>query len=218
MTQVTIEDLLGQYWDLAYREGCEGVSHGNKANEVLFAIRAALQAAPAQPINQVLVDALKQFADALPPNRDTVKTCYAVTNGMRDAAHAALAQAQAQPAQGLTDGAVECEHCCGTGKILVHGREESWHETCVHCYAPTAQTQPVEVDSVDIDATYTLTHTQVLFVKRNSTDYRVRTFLDCLTPNAPLAKGLTDASVKYAKGADQVWFANRHNSQKGQQS
>lgn len=33
---------------------------------------------------------LKQFADALPMDKDTVKTCYAITNEMRDAAHDAL--------------------------------------------------------------------------------------------------------------------------------
>lgn len=48
MTKVTIDDLLGQYWDLAYKEGKTGVSHGTKASKVLCALRAALQAAPAQ--------------------------------------------------------------------------------------------------------------------------------------------------------------------------
>lgn len=40
--------------------------------------------------NEKLRAVLKVFADALPADRDTVKTCYAVTNAMRDAAHAAL--------------------------------------------------------------------------------------------------------------------------------
>jgi len=105
MTQVTIErELLVQAikaLDLGY--ALLESSKSCHAQTLLSAYKelagAALQAAPAQPVNQVLVDALKQFADALPPNRDTVKTCYAVTNGMRDAAHSALAQAQAQPSQ-----------------------------------------------------------------------------------------------------------------------
>jgi hypothetical protein len=33
------EDLLGQYWDLAYLEGASGESQGDKANEVLSALR-----------------------------------------------------------------------------------------------------------------------------------------------------------------------------------
>lgn len=37
-----------------------------------------------------LLTVVKMFADAIPLDRDTVKTCYAVTNDMRDAAHAAL--------------------------------------------------------------------------------------------------------------------------------
>ena len=33
------ENLLGQYWDLAYLEGKSGVSQGDKANEVLHALK-----------------------------------------------------------------------------------------------------------------------------------------------------------------------------------
>ena len=33
------EDLLGQYWDLAHLEGKSGVSQGDKANEVLHALK-----------------------------------------------------------------------------------------------------------------------------------------------------------------------------------
>jgi len=39
----------------------------------------------------MLLRVVKLVADALPKNRDTVKTCYAVTNNMRDDAHAAIA-------------------------------------------------------------------------------------------------------------------------------
>lgn len=33
------EELLGEYWSLAYSEGKDGVSHGDKANEVLHKLR-----------------------------------------------------------------------------------------------------------------------------------------------------------------------------------
>ncbi len=39
------ETLLARYWDLAYLEGKSGLSMGDKANEVLAAIRKL----PAQP-------------------------------------------------------------------------------------------------------------------------------------------------------------------------
>jgi hypothetical protein len=43
------EDLLGQYWDLAHFEGNSGVSQGDKANEVLRALKKlAQQLAPVQ--------------------------------------------------------------------------------------------------------------------------------------------------------------------------
>ena len=35
----------------------------------------------------------RMFADALPLDRDTTKTCYGVTNAMRDAVHSVLEQA-----------------------------------------------------------------------------------------------------------------------------
>ena len=41
------EDLLGQYWDLAHLEGKSGVSQGDKANEVLHALKK-LAEQPAQ--------------------------------------------------------------------------------------------------------------------------------------------------------------------------
>jgi len=40
--------------------------------------------------NQKLVAVVTLFAETLPIGRDTVKTCYAVTNEMRDAEHEAL--------------------------------------------------------------------------------------------------------------------------------
>lgn len=46
---------------------------------------------PAQDVTE-LVEALQLFADALPLERSTIKTCYAVTDQMRDAAHAALSK------------------------------------------------------------------------------------------------------------------------------
>ena len=45
-----------------------------------------------QDVNAELVEALQLFADALPLERSTVKTCYAVTNQMRDSVHAALSK------------------------------------------------------------------------------------------------------------------------------
>lgn len=42
------EDLLGQYWDLAHLEGKSGVSQGDKANEVLHALKK-LAEQPATP-------------------------------------------------------------------------------------------------------------------------------------------------------------------------
>lgn len=44
--------------------------------------------------NKVLRDALQLFAEALPKSRDTIKTCYGITNSMRDAAWAALERKQ----------------------------------------------------------------------------------------------------------------------------
>ena len=38
MTQ-EFETLLARYWDLAYLEGKSGISQGDKANEVLSALR-----------------------------------------------------------------------------------------------------------------------------------------------------------------------------------
>jgi len=52
------------------------------------AVREALSAQEAEI--KKLQESLQMFADALPLDRDTVKTCYAVNNTMRDAAHAAL--------------------------------------------------------------------------------------------------------------------------------
>ena len=46
---------------------------------------------PAQDVTE-LVEALQLFADALPLERSTIKTCYAVTDQMRDSVHAALAK------------------------------------------------------------------------------------------------------------------------------
>ena len=46
---------------------------------------------PAQDVTE-LVEALQLFADALPLDKSTIKTCYAVTDQMRDAAHAALSK------------------------------------------------------------------------------------------------------------------------------
>ena len=46
---------------------------------------------PAQDVTE-LVGALQLFAYALPLDKSTVKTCYAVNNQMRDAAHAALSK------------------------------------------------------------------------------------------------------------------------------
>lgn len=39
-----IESLIGEYWDLAYREGCDGVSHGTEAQRVLSELIAAINA------------------------------------------------------------------------------------------------------------------------------------------------------------------------------
>ena len=38
----TIHDLIGRYWDIAYKEGKTGISHGTEAQEVLSEINLAL--------------------------------------------------------------------------------------------------------------------------------------------------------------------------------
>lgn len=40
------EELLGQYWEIAFTEGLTGLRDGNKANEILHKLRAVLSAAP----------------------------------------------------------------------------------------------------------------------------------------------------------------------------
>ena len=68
---------------LHYKEGYEPAGEGWQP---LFT-----RPMPAQDVTE-LVDALQLFADALPLERSTVKTCYAVTNQMRDSVHAALSR------------------------------------------------------------------------------------------------------------------------------
>lgn len=46
-----LEELLGEYWSIAYSEGSTGVSRGDDANEVLHKIRAAVAAL--QPLQAV---------------------------------------------------------------------------------------------------------------------------------------------------------------------
>lgn len=46
---------------------------------------------------KLAIDALESVAIALPLNRGTVKTCYAINDIHRDAVHAALAALRAQP-------------------------------------------------------------------------------------------------------------------------
>ena len=55
------EDLLGQYWDLAHLEGKSGVSQGDKANEVLHALKK-LAEQPAQQITEAQVEAALKAA------------------------------------------------------------------------------------------------------------------------------------------------------------
>ena len=62
-------------------------------------LRAALQAEPAQPVNQVLVDALKACRDRFFPANQSEND----RDEQWTQVNTALAQAQAQPAQGLTD-------------------------------------------------------------------------------------------------------------------
>ena len=71
------------YWEY---KGSLYQSKVNDACEALFT-----RPMPAQDVTE-LVEALQLFADALPLERSTIKTCYAVTDQMRDAAHAALSK------------------------------------------------------------------------------------------------------------------------------
>ncbi len=52
MDKQTFENLLERYWNLAYDEGKNGVSHGDEANEVLFELRRI------HVENEVLMNAL----------------------------------------------------------------------------------------------------------------------------------------------------------------
>ena len=56
----TIHDLIGRYWDIAYKEGKTGVSHGTEAQEVLIEINLALSPDNTALLRQAL-DALKQI-------------------------------------------------------------------------------------------------------------------------------------------------------------
>ena len=71
------------------------VEHWKAAREsALFAgaqMKAQLADIAALDVTE-LVGALQLFAYALPLDKSTVKTCYAVNNQMRDAAHAALSK------------------------------------------------------------------------------------------------------------------------------
>jgi hypothetical protein len=56
------EALLGQYWDLAYLEGKSGVSQGDKANEVLRALKKlAEQPAQQEPLGYIATMALNDL-------------------------------------------------------------------------------------------------------------------------------------------------------------
>lgn len=48
-----LESLLDQYWNLAFQEGKTGVSQGDKANEVLHALRMNHHAARAEALSEV---------------------------------------------------------------------------------------------------------------------------------------------------------------------
>lgn len=104
MTQVTIErELLERALNAFETDDWE------KKMQAAIDLRAALQAAPSQPVNQVLVDALDQITAVYIDMRNFLAEKYpndgwSVGTMTIDGALAALAQAQAQPAQGLTDG------------------------------------------------------------------------------------------------------------------
>jgi hypothetical protein len=51
-----IEELIGQYWNIAYSEGKTGISRGSEAQEVLSAMRAAVALYRAAPLQQVEKD------------------------------------------------------------------------------------------------------------------------------------------------------------------
>jgi hypothetical protein len=51
-----IEELIGQYWNIAYSEGKTGISRGSEAQEVLSAMRAAVALYRAAPLQQVEED------------------------------------------------------------------------------------------------------------------------------------------------------------------
>ena len=58
------EALLGQYWDLAYLEGKSGISQGDKANEVLHALKRLTE--PSAPAQDWKAD-VQKVRDALDP-------------------------------------------------------------------------------------------------------------------------------------------------------
>jgi anti-sigma28 factor (negative regulator of flagellin synthesis) len=110
MTQVTIDRELLERAMAALENHSgnyklsksEAVSHCAVCTEIFD----ALQAAPAQPVNQVLVEKLKALADwhektskLWPINMD-----QSAFHNSAALTLSGIAQAQAQPAQGLTDG------------------------------------------------------------------------------------------------------------------
>ena len=46
----TIHDLIGRYWDIAYKEGKTGISYGTEAQEVLSEINSFIVAKDAGPV------------------------------------------------------------------------------------------------------------------------------------------------------------------------
>lgn len=70
----------------------------------------------------------------------TVDECAAMALTALKGEHAA---SQGKPAVAQPVAMTECQHCDGTGKITVYGKEESWVESCNHCIASQAKPQLV---------------------------------------------------------------------------
>lgn len=57
------EDLIGQYWDIAFAEGKSGVPQGTEANEVLNKLRACLKLAAGHDFSAMVKGGTKAWED-----------------------------------------------------------------------------------------------------------------------------------------------------------
>ena len=89
---VLVVEKEPDYWSGGhFHEGSRSYIKPTKVWSLPIGTELFTRPMPAQDVTE-LVEALQLFADALPLERSTIKTCYAVTDQMRDAAHAALSK------------------------------------------------------------------------------------------------------------------------------